>query len=368
MNIMKNMLSLLAAASLLLAAEAHAQINIHIAGAVSLKDVTYNTLKTNLFGPANITAQNLDNAAKPTSANNYTITGTMPNLFGSQTVTVYVTWNGSGAAIQSLTGNGTCNFFASTSQGNTNLVAASADIGFAVVYQSDYAYPTPVLTDSTYGCTPTIFARSVNAPASITNLTSQHLRYIEANGSAPLSFFTGNASDATTNINWIMRDISAAHRIISAKEAGFTGSAIAYNWSYTSNAWAVDSVGQTTWPIIDKMLTNNTVGACITFLPPTEAGNIPGANILSFNGFYPFRGSFNTTSNDYTPTINGQYTCWGFEHIMTNPNNPDPNIAVFANAFKGWLTTNLLAGSPYSIPLSKLAVTRSSTGGSVTPR
>jgi len=53
MNTMKNMLSLLAAlaAASLLAAEAHAQINIHIAGAVSLKDVTYNTRKTWITRP-----------------------------------------------------------------------------------------------------------------------------------------------------------------------------------------------------------------------------------------------------------------------------------------------------------------------------
>ena len=131
----------------------------------------------------------------------------MPNLFGSQTVTVYVTWNDSGAAIQSLTGNGTCNFFASTSQGNTNLVAASADIGFAVVYQSDYAYPTPVLTDSTYGCTPTIFARSVNAPASITNLTSRSSalhkptaahRYRSSPAMRPMRPLTSTGSCATS--------------------------------------------------------------------------------------------------------------------------------------------------------------------------
>jgi len=47
-------------------------------------------------------------------------------------VTVYVNWNGSGAAIQSLTGNGTCNFFSSATQGVTNLVAANADVSFAV--------------------------------------------------------------------------------------------------------------------------------------------------------------------------------------------------------------------------------------------
>jgi hypothetical protein len=358
--------TLFAAASLLLATEARAQINIYIGGAVSLKDVTYNTLKNNMYGSgfSKINADNLTYI----KANNYTITGTMPALFGAQTVNVFVTWNGSGPAIQSLTGNGPCNFFATANQGDTTLVSANVNVGFAVVFQSDYAYPTPVLSDSTYGATPTIFARSVLTPASLTNLTSQHLRYIEANGSAPLSLFTGNASD-TTNIKWIMRDIGAAHRIISAKEAGFTGNALAYNFNFTNSTWALDTVGQLTWPIIDKMLTNSSVSPCITFLPPTEAANIPATNILSFNGFLPFRGSFNTTSNDFTPTINGQYTCWGFEHIMTLPTGSvDANIAAFATAFKTALSSNILAGTPYSIPLSRMNVTRTSTGGLVTPK
>jgi hypothetical protein len=357
--------TLLAVASLLLATEARAQISIYIAGAVSLKDVTYNTLKTNMFGAANITSQNLDNATA-IKANVYTMQGTMPNLFGSQTVTVFVNWNGSGSAIASMTGNGQSSFFASPVQGNTNQISSAVDIGFSVVFQSDFSYPTPVLSDSTYGCTPTIFARSVNTPAALTNLTSQHLRYIEANGSAPLSLFTGNVGD-TTDIKWIMRDIGAAHRVISAKEAGFTGNALAYNFNFTNSTWALDTVGQLTWPIIDKMLTNSSVSPCITFLPPTEAGNIPAANILSFNGFFPFRGSFSTATNDFTPAINGQYTCWGFEHIMTLP-TASANITTFANAFKTALASNLLAGSPYSIPLSRMNVTRTSTGGLVTPK
>jgi len=356
--------TLLAAAGLMLAIAADAQVNIYIAGAVSLKDVTYYTLKNNMYG-GGFALQNLDNSTKPTSANVYTMSGTMTNLFGSQTVNVYVNWNGSGSAIQSLTGNGACNFYSSATQGVTNLVAADVNVGFAVVFQSDYSYPTPVLTDSTYGVTPTVFARSIACPSSLTNLTSQTLRYIEANGTAPLSLFTGNAGDSATNIYFIMRDIGAAHRVISTKEAGFTGSAIAYY--YTNSAWLLDTNGgRTTWPLIDKMLTNN-YGPCITFLPPTEAGNIPSTNILSFNGVYPFNGSFNTVSNDYSPTINGQYTCWGFEHIMTTP-TAGANITTFVTAFKTALSSNLLAGSPYSIPLSKMAVTRSSTGGLVTPR
>lgn len=353
--------SLLAAASLLLAAEARAQISIHIAGAVSLQNIVYSTLAS-MYG-SGLTSINADNATY-TKANNYTMTGTMPGLFGSQTVNIYVTWSGSGNAIQSVTGNGPCTFFASATQGVTNQISVNADIACSVVFQSDYSYATPTLTDVTYGATPTIFARSISCPPSLTNITSQTLRSIEANGSLPLSMITGNTSDSSSNILWIMRDISAAHRIISAKEAGFTGNSLAYN--YTNGTWVVDSVGQPTWPAIVKMLTNN-YGACITFLPPTQAIYVNPTNILSFNGAYPFRGSFNSVSNDYSPTINGQYTCWGFEHIMTAPTAPI-NITTFTAAFKTLLASNFLAGTPYSVPLSQMNVTRTSTGGLVTPR
>jgi hypothetical protein len=354
--------SLLTAASLLAAVNAPAQINIHVAGAVSLQDVTYNTLVA-LYG-GNLTSQNLSAPAKPTTANIFTLTGQMTNLFGSQTVNVYVDWSGSGPAIQSLTGNGTVNFYSSATQGVTNLVAAKVDVGGSVVYQSDYAYPTPVLSDSTYGVTPTIFAKSPQVPAAISNLTSQQIRYLEANGSASASFFTGNAADTTT-IYWIMRDIGAAHRIISSDEAGFTGTALAYYYNTTSNAWFLDTVGRTSWPVIVGMITNN-YGPCITFLPPNQAVNVNPANILSFNGSFPFRGTYSTVTNDYSPTINGQYTCWGFEHIMTAP-TADPNIKAFAAALESGVQSNMVT-SPYSIPLPRVNVTRSSTGGLVTPR
>lgn len=350
---------LLAVTGLLLATSARAQIAIHIAGAVSLQDVTYNTL-VGLYG-GNLVSKNLSNVSKPTAANTFTLTGQMTSLFGSQTVTVYVNWSGSGPAIQSLTGNGTVNFYATANQGDTNLIAAPVDVGGSVVYQDDYAYPTPALNDSIYGVTPTIFARSPQAPGTITNITSQQIRFIEANGSAPESLFTGNPAD-TTVIYWVMRDIGAAHRIISADEAGFTGNALGYY--YTNGTWTLDTVGRTSWPLILNMITNYD-GPCLTFLPPNQAANLSPTNILSFNGSSPFRGSFSTVTNDYTPTITGQYTCWGYEHIMTAP-TANANVIAFAAALEAGVQSNMVT-SPYSIPLPRVQVQRSSTGGLVTP-
>ena len=115
--------------------------------------------------------------------------------------------------------------------------------------------------------------------------------------------FTGNAAD-TTVIYWIMRDIGAAHRIISADEAGFSGNAEAYYYNNGTNGWALDSVGQTSWPLILNMITND-YGPCLTFLPPNQAP-CPAGQYPELQRTFPFRGAFSTATNDYTPTINGQ--------------------------------------------------------------
>lgn len=345
---------------LLSARPARAQVDLYLAGAVSLKDVVYKTL-TGFYG-GNLTSVNADNAAKPQSANKLTLSGQMTNLFGNQTVTVFINYNGSGPAIQSLTQNTPISFFATATPGTTNPVAMPIDVGFSVVFQRDFPYATPVLHDEVYGVTPTIFVKSPQAPASFTNLTSQQYRLLSGNGAVPQFVLTGNPSD-TDLIYWIMRDIGAAHRVISAKEAGFAGAALAY--AYKGGSWVLDSTGQTTWPAILNMLTNN-FGPCVSFVPPPEAGTVPPENILRFNGQLPFVGTYSTATNDFTPVITGQYTCWGFEHILTRA-NASPNVAAFATALKAAVQTNMLT-SPYSIPLSRMKVTRNATGGVVTPQ
>ncbi|HEV8542432.1 MAG TPA: hypothetical protein VGR78_08570, partial [Verrucomicrobiae bacterium] len=319
-----NLLALISAAILLWPGRVHAQVNIYMSGAASVKDVIYRTL-TNYYG-ANLTSKNLDNASKPGSANRLTFAGQMNALFGNQTVNVFISYSGSGPAIQSLTQNTPVTFFASATQGVTNLISAPVDVGFSIVFQKDYPYPTPVLSDYTYGATPTLFVKSPLAPANLTNFTSQQLRLISANGSAPQSVFNGNPAD-TNVLYWIMRDIGAATRIISAKEAGYTGTQLAYAYSTNSSSWVLDSVGQPTWPLIVNMLTNN-YGPCMSFITPPDGGSIQPQNFLRFNGFFPFNGTFSTATNDYSPVINGQYTCWGYEHVMTKP-NPPTDISTF---------------------------------------
>lgn len=68
---------------------------------------------------------------------------------------------------------------------------------------------------------------------------------------------------------------------------------------------------------------------------------------------------------NFAPVISGQYTCWGFEHILTRP-TAAPAITTFTVALKASIQANMV-NSPYSIPLSRMRVTRNATGGVVTP-
>lgn len=110
---------------------------------------------------------------------------------------------------------------------------------------------------------------------------------------------------------------------------------------------------------------NGTFGPCITFLPPPEAATVPPENILRFNGHLPFAGTYSSVSNDFAPVFSGQYTCWGFEHILIRPTQP-ASVAHFTAALKASLQIKM-DQSPYSIPLHRMRATRSSTGGVVTP-
>ena len=69
------------------------------------------------------------------------MTGQMTNLFGGQTVNVFINYSGSGPAIQSLTQRTPVSFFASATQGDTNLASSPVDIGFSIVYQRTTPIP-----------------------------------------------------------------------------------------------------------------------------------------------------------------------------------------------------------------------------------
>jgi hypothetical protein len=70
-------------------------------------------------------------------------------------------------------------------------------------------------------------------------------------------------------------------------------------------------------------------------------------------------------SNNHNPVINGQYTQWGYEHLLSRT-TASGDVASFLNALKAAIDADLQT-SAYSLPLSKVHVERSSEGGAITP-
>jgi len=354
-------LALTVAAGVLLAATgAQAQVEIRISGAVAFRDTAYRAIRS-LYG-ANLTSQNPADGPGTQNQLKVTWTGTIPSVFGPQTVTVRAFYNGAVAGIQDLTQNRNVNFLSSSTPGDTNTVNLQADIGFSSVFQASTPYTSPVLVDSLFGVTPVFFVKSTSTPASITNITVQQFRALAANGALPAWFFTGNTND-TQLVYFLQRDPTAGQRTIIQRENGFNGTPISYFWNSNTASFNIDTVGRSSTQIRDNLQVS---GPAISYLTGVDAIVVNnGANILAQNGNKAFLGSYSSVNNNHNPIINGQYTQWGYEHLLSRI-TASGNVATFLTALKAAIDTDLQT-SAYSLPLSKVNVERSSEGGPVTP-
>jgi hypothetical protein len=361
---MKMIKTLLTGASLLLALGAQAQVNIYLTGATAFRSQSYSIIR-GLYdsGFAQNPPVNLVGGTdKSANSNLVTWTGTISALFPGQTVSVYANYNGAIAGIQNLT-QGTSATFVSTNVGNyTTMVTNTANFAFSSVYQVSSPYTTPVLQDLIFGATPVLWLKSVNSPASLTNITSQQVKELLQNGYLPASYFTGNTNDFTNNIYFITRDYTAGQRVIAFRDAGFTGSPVAFVNNGTN--WIEDLTGQTSTTTIDTQL--NKYGPAISYLTGTDAITVTNGSILSYNGVFPFTGtSLSSVSNNYAPLITGQYSLWGYEHLLS-PQGTSGNSYKFLTNLQASLVS-FLTTYPYSIQTNLLQVSRNADGGLVSP-
>jgi len=340
---------------------ASAQVEINISGAVAFRDTSYKSIRS-IFG-ANLASQNPADAASTPTQLKVTWTGTLPDLFGAQTVTIRAFYNGAVAGVQDLTQNRNVSFLSSSTPGVTNTVNLPADLAYSSVFQRSTAFTTPVLDDARFGVTPVFLVKSTSAPAGLTNITSQQFRTLAANGVVPAWFLTGNTND-TGNIYYISRDPTAGQRVIVQKENGFPGSIISYTWDTATSAFVLDTTGRTSTQIRDSL---NVSGPAISFLTGVDAINVNGgANILGFNGVRPVVGAYSATANDHSPVVNGQYSQWGYEHILSRT-TASQNVRKFRDALIAAIDKELQT-SAFSIPLSHVKVERTGEGAPLAPR
>jgi hypothetical protein len=364
MKTMKN-IALIGIASMLLSASAQAQVNIYISGAVAFRGQTYDIIRS-LFDSG--FSQN------PTSGANATLiawSGTASNALGtgSQIVNIYANYNGAVAGIQNLTVPTAAQFYISATPGVTATAAHLVDFAFSSVYQATTPYTSPVLDDpQNLGVTPILWIKSTNSLPGITNITSQQIKELASVGALPGYFFTGNAND-TSLVRLVTRDVTAGQRLIVFRDAGFTGASPA---AYYNNGtqWLFDNGGRTSTSLIVAQL--NTYSNAISYLTGVDAISVlnkgpNGAAVLSYNGFFPFlnTNSLSSISNDYTPVINGQYSLWGYEHLLKSSTLSGTPLTLY-NVILNALAINV--SSQYTIaPISSVNVGRDSDGGTVYP-
>jgi hypothetical protein len=354
-------LAMTVAAGALLVASAEAQVEIRISGAVAFRDTAYRAIRS-VYG-ANLASQNPADGPNTPSQLKVTWSGTIPSLFGAQNVTIRAYYNGAVAGVQDLTQNRNVSYLASATPGETNTVNYQSDLAFSSVFQASTAFTSPVLEDTRFGVTPVFFVKSTSAPAGLANITIQQYRTLAANGSLPGWFFTGNTND-TGLIYYVSRDPSAGQRTIVQKESGFTGNPIFYNWNTNTSSFDIDTTGRTSTQIRDLL---NISGPAISFLTGVDAVNVNGgANILAFNGHKAFLGSYSSVSNNHLPVITGQYSQWGYEHLL-NRTTASSDLRSFRNALIAAIDTDLQT-SAYSLPISRVRVERAAEGGPISPR
>jgi hypothetical protein len=210
--------------------------------------------------------------------------------------------------------------------------------------------------------TPVYFVKSSSAPAGLTNITVQQFRTLAANGALPGWFFTGNTNDSEL-IYYVSRDPSAGQRVIVQKENSFNGSPIFYQWDSTASKFIADPTGRSSTQIRDAL---NISGPAISYLTGVDAINVNGgANILAFNGEKGFAGAYSSISNDLTPVVNGQYSQWGYEHLL-NLTTSSQNVKDFRDKLLAAIDADLQT-SAHSLPISKVKVERAAEGGPISP-
>lgn len=352
----------LATGLFLAATGAHAQVNINISGAVAFRDTSYRSIRA-LYG-ANLASQNPADGPGTGNQLKVTWTGTIPSLFGAQTVTIRAFYNGANAGIQDLTQNRSVNYLATSTPGDTNTINLQSDLAYSSVFQQSTPFTSPVLEDLRFGVTPVFFVKSTTAPAGLTNIGFQQFRTLAANGALPGWFFTGNTND-TALIHYVSRDPSAGQRTIIQRESGFTGNPVFYNWVTNSGVpqFVIDTTGRTSTQIRDLL---NVSGPAIGYLTGVDAVNVNGgANILGYNGARAFLGSYNSISNNHQGVITGQYSQWGYEHIFIRT-TASANLRNFRNSLITRIDQDLQT-SAYSLPISRVRVERTAQGGPITP-
>ena len=409
---MKTLKILLAvAAALITVATASAQTRVYITGSTAFRTAAVTEIN-NFLG---VTPTAWDgNSSGVTSSTNANV-----QIWVTGTYIVKSSWSGSSGGIQTVAGAPHLNVRFLADVGTNGVVAGSnnndprgasstnaephvPDIAMSDVFQggspfngtvSGVAYST--LTDNKVGVVTFRWTASNGFPA--TNMTPQIAQYLYTNvGVAPLSLWTGSAADASKVVYAGGRDPDSGTRGTSFAETGIGIFAGVQQWQPINVSGGVigdiqlynpETINGITYPQGQggessgsslRAFLNNTFSATaageyngastaylMAYLGVSDSNSAIGAGIpavgLTYNGIAFTQGAVE----------NGQYTFWGYEHLMYAGNLDGSNVnggkLFFANGVKNGLLGETDAQLSPNCKLANMQVSRSADGGNVSP-
>ncbi|MHA3772470.1 hypothetical protein ACXR0O_13125 [Verrucomicrobiota bacterium sgz303538] len=229
MNILKA--SVASIVAVVFAQSAFADVTIRITGSSAFRAATHNAIKNvmDLSGTNNGYAYQGTNF---TGSNFAIFKGTIQGIPG--TVTVKTSWSGSVAGLRDVVQSKPVAFLPDStpvSSGGTQNASTTSnesvipDVAMSDTFQGSTKYTSTTLVDDIVGIIPFAWVASKDAPASLTNITSQLARGLYKNGNASAALFTNNNADASdlpagTTVYAAGRDPFSGTRLTAFAESG----------------------------------------------------------------------------------------------------------------------------------------------------
>ena len=341
------------------------------------------------------------------SDSKWTMSGASTSVLGNNTdtLTIHALWTGSVQGQSALANKDQLAFLKTATPGDATLVTNSASLAFSDVFSAPTIVPLPSgsFTETRVAAQPFVFVKSV-APGgvqSINNITWQQLVTIlgSSGGSAPLSYFTGNLNDYTTNIYMLHRTLDSGTRVTTVQEGKYIGTVNINYYDPVGDGFvsATTNRGPAQFgpgyvgggDIKTALQYANPGNQSIAYLSFGDAKTVTGSNwekILSYNGQYPilnFVPGAPPATNDFTPIINGKYSFWAWE-MLDSPKSTQWGTYTDQNLSFAQLTTavNKLKGTGVgsidneiatsgalrtAIRISEMNVSRAAVGGVISP-